>query len=438
MSFIANLPETGAPRVVIIGAGFAGLKLARDLVKAPYQVVLIDKYNYHQFQPLMYQVATASLESSSISFPLRKIFQDADNILIRNTEITYINVESKQLTTADMGYINYDILVLAYGTDTNFFGNEEISRFALPMKSVSEAIAMRNRILTDYEKAISIRDYNDRQRLLDIVIAGGGPTGVEIAGALAEMKSYIMPKDYKEIDSSEIDIYLVDGGSRLLGTMSESAGQAAEQYLEKMGVKVIKNALIKKYDGEVVTFSDGTTIISDKLIWAAGVTVHPISGIPDSAYGRGWRLLVNEYNQSDHFPDIYAIGDCSIMITERFPAGHPQVAQTAIQQAGNLAKNLRAMKENRKLKPFKYKDLGSMATVGRKRAVVDLPKFKFKGFFAWLTWLFVHLMAILGTKNKIFIFLNWAWSYITRDQSLRLIMRPHPPKGEKAEMRKIY
>lgn len=420
----ANIPETDAPRIVIVGAGFGGLKLAKSLANTAYQVVLIDKFNYHQFQPLLYQVSSCALEPSAIAFPLRKLFQRTKNLHIRITEILSIDADNRHLQTSTLGQINYDILVIATGTMTNFFGNKTIEELSLPMKSVPEAIALRNSILEDFEKAISTRDYTHRQSFLDIVIVGGGPTGVEIAGALAEMKKYIIPKDYIELDKNELDIYLIDGNDRLLGAMSEKASRAAEKYLEDLGVNVIKNTVVKDYDGTTVTLSDGNHITTDKLIWAAGVTASPIAGISREAIGKGNRMVVDTYNQSSSYPDIYAIGDCALMASDDYPNGHPQMAQGAIQQATNLGKNLIAKLQNKPLKPFRYKDLGSMATIGRNRAVVDLPRFKFKGFFAWIVWLFIHLMAILGTKNKLFIFLNWAWSYTTRDQSLRLIIRP--------------
>jgi NADH dehydrogenase len=426
----ANIPETDLPRVVIIGAGFGGLKLAKSLANSNYQVVLIDKYNYHQFQPLLYQVSSCALEPSSIAFPLRKIFQHAHNLHIRITEVTEVDTAEKRLCTSTLGVINYDYLVIATGTNTNFFGNQTIEQLALPMKSVPEAIALRNSILEDFEKAISTRDYAHRQSFLDIVIVGGGPTGVEIAGALAEMKKYIIPKDYTELDKNELDIYLVDGNKRLLAAMSDSAGEAAEKYLKDLGVNVITNTVVKDYDGSQVSLSDGSTLKASKLIWAAGVTGTVLPGMEREAIGRGNRILVNEFNQSIHYPEIYAVGDCALMASTDYPAGHPQMAQGAIQQADNLGRNLKAALKGKLMKPFHYKDLGSMATIGRNRAVVDLPRFKFKGFFAWFVWLFIHLMAILGTKNKLFIFLNWAWSYTTRDQSLRLIIRPYLQKGK--------
>ncbi len=421
---IANIPETDLPRIVIVGAGFAGLKLAKKLIKSRFQVVLIDKENYHQFQPLMYQVATAGLEPSSIAFPLRKIFQHVKNIHIRNDEVISIDTKSKFLKLKNIGKVNYEKLVLSFGADTNYFGNENMKKYAMPMKSIPEALVLRNRILEDYERAISITDYDARQELLDIVIVGGGPTGVEIAGALADMKQYILPKDYNEINRDEVDIYLIDAGDKLLSAFSEVSSLSAEKSLIEMGVKVIKGIVVKEYDGTTAVLSDGSTIKTKKLIWAAGITAQGLEGMPVEVMGRGRRLLVDQYNQLIGHPEIYAVGDCAAMITAEKPNGDPQVAQVAIQQAVNLAKNLINMQNSKPLNPFKYRDLGNMATIGRKEAVAELPGFKFQGFFAWLTWLFVHLMAILGTKNKIIIFMNWAISYITRDQSLRLIMKP--------------
>lgn len=420
----ANIPETSQKRIVILGAGFAGLKLARELINADFQIVLIDRFNYHQFQPLMYQVSTSALEPSSIAFPLRKIFQSRKNIHIRITEVTQIDVAKKSLDTSTIGRINYDILVIAQGTTNNFFGNNEIEKLALPMKSVPESISLRNRILEDYEKAISQTDFEKRQIFLNTVIVGGGPTGVEIAGALAEMKDQILAKDYVELNKNDVHIFLIDANSELLSAMSDHASQGAYEYLTKMGVNVVLGRRVASFDGTTVIMDDETEIKAGKLIWAAGVVTVPLSGIPVETIGRGNRLIVNEFNQCQGLDQVYAIGDCCIMQTADYSSGHPQLAQVAIQQATNLAKNLKNSLKGNLPAAFHYKDLGSMATIGRKRAVVDLPRLQFKGFFAWLVWLFVHLMAILGTKNKLFIFVNWAWSYITRDQSLRLIIKP--------------
>ncbi|MEM9919569.1 MAG: NAD(P)/FAD-dependent oxidoreductase [Bacteroidota bacterium] len=426
-----NIPETGQKRVVIVGGGFAGLQLARKLSNSNYQVVLIDKNNFHQFQPLFYQVAMSGLEPSSISFPLRKVFQKRKNVFIRVTEVQQIDTAAKCLHTP-LGQVNYDYLVLAIGADTNFFGNDKIQRNAIPMKSVGEALYLRNVILQDYEKALSTIDYDARQELIDIVIVGGGPTGVEVAGALAEMKKYILPKDYKELNCDEIDIYLVQSGDRLLNGMSEEAAEAARRFLEELDVKIIFNKRVTDFDGKNVYMNDGSSIPTQKMIWAAGITGNSIEGIPADSKTYGNRLKVDRHNRVEGMENVFALGDIAYMEEPDYPRGHPQVAQVAIQQAKQLAENLKAEQKGKNWEDFQYKDLGSMATIGRNKAVVDLPNFKFQGFFAWTVWLFVHLFALVGVKNRIFVFLNWVWNYFTYDQSLRLIikMKPRQPSIE--------
>ncbi|MBV6427529.1 MAG: NADH dehydrogenase-like protein [Haliscomenobacter sp.] len=424
-----NLPETGKPRVVIVGAGFAGLTLANRLARTKqFQIVVLDKNNYHQFQPLFYQVAMSGLEPSSISFPLRKFFQGRSGVYLRTTEVTSIEPENKRLQTP-LGIVNYDYLVLATGAQTNFFGNQEISEKAIPMKSVSEALFLRNRILEDYEQALTVTDYDERQTYLDIVIAGGGPTGVELAGAFAEMKKYILPKDFPELNANEMDIFLVEGGPRLLSGMSETASQNALHYLENLGVQVLLNTLVTGYNGNTVTTKDGREMASRKLIWAAGIKGDFPEGIPQRAIVRGNRLKVDAIHQVDGMEQVYAIGDLAYQTEPAYPNGHPQVAQVAMQQAQNLAYNMERSIKNQPLRDFHYKDLGSMATIGRNKAVVDLPRFKFKGAFAWYVWLFVHLFQLIGVKNRLFVFLNWVMNYFTYDQSLRLIIKPFKQKA---------
>ncbi len=418
----ANIPETKNKRVVIIGGGFGGLKVAKELSKTNYQVVLIDKNNYHQFQPLFYQVATAGLEPSAISFPFRKVFQGNNNIHIRITEVTSVNTKENYLNTG-IGKINYDYLVLAIGADTNFFGNQKIMTHALPMKSVSEALDIRNRVLENYEKALGTEDKEEQQALMNIVVVGGGPTGVEVSGTLAEMKEYILPKDYPELDFKFMQVSLVESSPKVLNVMSPEASAKATKYLEKLGVRLRTNTSVKDYDGNIVTLSDGTTLNSRTLIWAAGVTGNKMEGIPAETLIRNNRIKVDRQNRVEGLENIYAIGDIAYMTEEAYPNGHPQVAQVAIQQAEKLAKNFKNLLNNKALELFKYKDLGSMATVGKNLAVVDLPYIKFQGFFAWLVWMFIHLMSIVGAKNRILIFINWAWNYVTYDQSLRLIIR---------------
>lgn len=421
-----NIPETNQERIVIVGGGFGGLTLARKLARSNYQIVLIDRNNFHQFQPLFYQVAMAGLEPSSILFPLRKTFHRYDNVYIRVAEVLEVNIQEKRLETS-LGICNYDHLVVATGADTNFFGNEQIATHAIPMKSVSEALFLRNTILNDYEIALSTTDFDDRQGYIDIVIVGGGPTGVEVAGALAEMRKNVLPKDYPELDCSEIDIYLVQSSPQLLKGMSEEASQKALEFLTKLGVKVILNNRVVSYDGEYVEMKDGSRIQSRKVIWAAGITGSLIPGMPESTVTYGNRVKVNRFNQVEGMESIYAVGDIAYMEEEDYPQGHPQVAQVAIQQAKHLAKNLKSQLAGKPMTNFSYRDLGSMATIGRRLAVVDLPNWKFQGTFAWFVWLFVHLFAILGSRNKLVVFINWVWNYLFYDQSLRLIIRTGAP-----------
>jgi NADH:ubiquinone reductase (H+-translocating) len=418
-----NIPDPGYKRVVIVGGGFGGLTLAQKLANTPYQVILIDRNNYHQFQPLFYQVAMAGLEPSSIVFPFRKVFQKANNIFFRVAEMQEVFPSEKYIMT-DKGRMKYDYLVISVGAETNYYGNEKVMNNAIPMKSVSEALYLRNAVLEDYEKALLTNDEAERQALMDIVVVGGGPTGVEVAGALAEMKKEIMPKEYKELNYKDIDIHLIHGGEILLKGMSEQAGKSAERYLREMDIKIKLDVNVTDYDGETVTMNDGTTLRSRKVIWAAGIVGSPVKGLPNEAFVRGKRLKVNRLNYIDGLSDIFALGDIAYMEEEKFPSGHPQVAQVAIQMGKNIAHNLIALSKNKPTKEFRYSDLGSMATVGRHKAVVDLPFWRFQGFFAWFVWLFIHLFAIIGLKNKLFIFINWVWSYVTYDQALRLIIRP--------------
>lgn len=415
---VINIPETNFPRIVIVGAGFAGITLARKLVKYDFQVVLIDKNNYHQFQPLLYQVAMAGLEPSSISFPLRKIFQGNKNMHIRIGSLLKVVPENNMIET-DLGLCYYDHLVIAIGAKTNFHGNKDIELNAFSLKSVSESIYLRNHIIKDYENAVVTRDYDTRQGYIDTVIVGGGPTGVELAGALAEMKKYILPKDYHELDEKEVDIYLVHGGNQLLPGMSDKSGKAAEEYLVKMGVHVLKGRRVVGTDGENVTIDDGTVIKARKVIWAAGITPNTFEGLNPDCMDKSRRILVNEFHRVSPYQNIYALGDICAMASSGVSAPHAQVAQVAIQQAKNLASILIQKKD----KAFVYRDKGSMATIGRNKAVVDLPFIHFHGFFAWFVWLVVHLASILGAKNKVFILINWLWNYLTFDQSLRLILK---------------
>ena len=418
----ANIIETSQKRIVIVGGGFGGLQLARKLSNSDYQIVLIDKNNYHQFQPLFYQVATAGLEPSTISFPFRKIFQKSKNIHIRVAEVKAIRTTDNQLDTS-IGIVDYHYLVIAIGADTNFFGNQKMMDLAYPMKSVSEALNLRNTILQNYEDALSETDKGKRKQLMNIVVVGGGATGVEIAGTLAEMKKSILPKDYPELDFKMMQVYLLEGSPKVLNVMSANASAKAEEYLTKLGVNVFLNSRVKDYDGENVFLEDGKSIPTKTLVWAAGVIGNKIEGLNPDSMAKANRIKVNRNNRVEGYQNVFAIGDIAFMTEEKYPNGHPQVAQVAIQQAVALAKYFKNQLLNKPSKDFSYKDLGAMATIGRNKAVADLPHFKFAGFFAWIVWMFIHLMSLVGGKNRLFAFINWAWSYITFDQSLRLIIR---------------
>lgn len=420
---IPNLPKLGLPKVVIVGAGFAGLKLARSLRNKPFQVILLDKNNFHQFQPLFYQVATAGLEPSAISFPLRKIFHNTKNVSFRMAEVLRVDKESKVLFT-DIGFIEYDYLVLAMGADTNYFGSKNIENFSSPMKTVSEALYIRNKIISNYERAINIEKMENRKSLMNVVIVGGGPTGVELAGAMAELRNNVFPKDYPELSFKNMKVVLIEAGPNLLGAMSPEAQKKAMDYLIKLGVEIHVSTRVLDYDGQAVTLEGKESIQTQTLLWAAGIKPNRIDGLGDEFYSGNGRLLVDEYNKLKDTEGIFVLGDQSLMPGGMYPKGHPQVAQVALQQARNLAENLKNLSKGKSMIPFSYKDLGSMATIGRKLAVVDLPFLKFQGTLAWMTWLFVHLMAILGVKNKLFIFMDWSWNYLSFDPSLRLLIRP--------------
>ena len=415
-------------KVVIVGAGFGGLRLARKLNNKPgFEVVLIDRFNYHQFQPLFYQVATAGLDASNISFPLRKVFHKSKNVRIRLAELKQVVPGENKIVT-DTEEITYDTLVLATGADTNFFGNTQIEGNAFPMKSTVEALQLRYRLLQNLEKALTVTDEEELQRLMNIVVVGGGPTGVEVSGALAEMRRYVLPKDYPELDFSKMNIYLLEGAGKTLAAMSEKSSKQSQKYLEKLGVKVMTNALVKDYDGKNVLLNDGSHIATTTVIWAAGIKGNIPSGIDKSLVARGNRIKTDRHCMVTGYNNIYALGDLAYMETPKYSNGHPQVAPVAMQQADLLAGNLKLIE--RKSNPatqyeFEYKDKGSMATVGRNLAVVDVPKPKlhFGGFFAWMIWMGLHLMLILGVKNRFFVFSNWLYNYITYDQNLRLIFK---------------
>lgn len=424
-----NLTETKKKRIVIIGGGFAGISLAKRLGKLDFQVVLIDRHNYHAFQPLLYQVSTGGLEPDSIAYPLRKILKRLKNFHFRLAEVERINPETKEIIT-DIGTISYDYAVIATGTRTNYFGNTSIATHTMPMKSVPQALNIRSLTLQNFEKADNCEKQDDRMSLLNFTIIGAGPTGVELAGAFAELKRHVFPRDYKHLNIEEMQINLFEGSDRVLPLLSENASSKALKFLENLGVKVHLNSRVSQYDGKALTTTSGLSMRTETCIWTAGVTGALIEGLPEEVQmTKQNRLCVNRYNQLLGYPDIFAIGDIAYMQTPQFPDGHPQVAQPAIQQgvllAANLARTLRA----KPLKPFVYNDKGTMATIGRNKAVVDLKNFKFSGFFAWFVWMFVHLMALVGFRNRVIVFFNWVYNYINYDKAARLIVRPYKPKS---------
>ena len=416
--------EKGKKRVVIVGGGFGGLRLANELCGSNFQVILVDKNNYHQFPPLIYQVASAGLEPSSISFPFRKIFDKKENdVHFRMGEARFIYPDRNILQTS-IGKIEYDYLVLAAGTTSNFFDNKHIEEEAIPMKTLSEAMGLRNALLGNFERAVTCATEQERRELLNIVIVGGGATGVEIAGALAEMKRYILPKDYPDMDNNLLHIYLLEATDRLLAGMSKQSSDKAAEFLRKMGVNVCLGNKVLDYQDRKVLLEDGTTIPTRTFIWVSGVRANAIGNIPATSIGRGRRIKVDAFNRVEKLHNVFCIGDQCIMSGSdpEYPNGHPQLAQVAIQQGKLLADNLKRMEICKEMKPFRYCNLGSMATVGRNKAVAEFSKIKIQGWFAWFLWLVVHLRSILGVRNKINVLLNWIWSYLTYDRSFRLIV----------------
>ena len=425
-----NIPQTSFPRVIIIGGGFAGLAVAKGLRKKDLQIVLIDKHNYHTFQPLLYQVATGGLEPDSIAFPLRKTIKDLDNYFFRLTEVTNILPEQNTIETT-IGNLEYDYLVIATGSKTNFFGNQNIEKYAMEMKSVPQSLNIRSLIIENFEEALLTSDLGERQALMNFVIVGGGPTGVELAGALAEMKKGILPKDYPDLDIRQMQINLIQGSGKLLDAMSAKASQKSEDFLTKLGVNIWKNIFVKDYDGLNVITSSEKIFKASTVIWAAGVTGDTIDGLNEEAViQRGSRFKVNEFNLVEGYDNIYAIGDVASMKSEKYEHGHPMMAQPAIQQGKLLAKNILAQLKGKQQKAFVYNDKGSMATIGRNKAVVDLPKWKFQGIFAWFVWMFVHLFSLIGFRNRAVVFMNWVYNYVRFDRETRLIIRPFKKKNK--------
>ncbi|WP_210520703.1 NAD(P)/FAD-dependent oxidoreductase [Hymenobacter terricola] len=419
-----NLPVSAQPRVVIIGCGFGGLRLAKALRKAPVQVVVLDRNNYHNFQPLLYQVATGALEADSIAYPIRKIFAGQENFFYRMADVQRVDPASNTVITS-VGDVHYDYLVLATGSLTNFFGLETIERNAMQIKSIPNALNLRSFIFQNFEKALLTSDPAARQALLNIVVVGGGPTGVEISGSLAEMRKHVLPKDYPELDLRAMQIFLVEAGPALLGPMSPASQADAKRYMDELGVLVRLNTSIKRYEEGKAYFSETEFIPTDNLVWAAGVNGAEVPGLPAETVTRNKRITVNSWNQVQGQPNIFAIGDVANMVTDDMPKGLPMLAPVAQQQADHLADNLRRLMRGETPQAFVYNNKGSMAIVSRNKAVVDLPKnIHFRGFFGWLTWLFVHLMTLVGFRNKVVALVDWAFSYFSSDQALRLIIRP--------------
>jgi NADH dehydrogenase len=408
-------------KVIVVGGGFAGIQLIRKLDDKLFDILLVDKINHHQFQPLFYQVATSQIEPSSISFPLRHVFRNRKNVQIRLGELIHVDTENNKVQF-NIGSFDYDYLVLALGCTTNFFGNDNIGSHAFTLKTTFDAITLRNHLMQTFENILSA-GATEKEALLNMVIVGAGPTGVELAGAFAEIKKNVLPRDFHRIDFSDLRIIVVEGSKHTLNAMSDVAKNASEKYLRKMGIDLRTETFVKDYDGEKLLLSNGDILKTKTVIWAAGVIANPVSGIPAESLTKGRRIIVNRINKVEGCSAVFALGDLAFMQTPNYPNGHPQVANVAINQAKNLALNLKNIQQGKPTIAYTYKDLGAMATLARNKAVVDLPFLKFKGFFAWLVWMFLHLMLILSVRNKLIIFINWAWAYVTKDTALGLILK---------------
>lgn len=420
-----NIPSSGLPRVVIVGGGFGGITLSRKLAKNNFQVVLIDRNNYHNFQPLMYQVATSGLEPDSIAFPLRGLIENLDNFIFRLADVESIEANNNTLKTS-IGEVSYDYLVIATGTKTNFFGNKQIEKNALPMKSVPQALNIRSYMLQNLEEATLTNNIEERKKLMRIVLSGAGPTGAELAGAFAEFKKGVLQNDYSDLEADTMEIHLLDGSDRVLASMSKKASKKVEKYLKDLGVTIHLNILVTGYDDDVVSTNGDLKLEAKTFIWCAGVIGNPLAGLErDALDEKSQRFLVDRFNRVRGYKNIFAIGDIALMKTEQFPHGHPQVAQPAIQQGKLLVKNLMSMVVGKPLKEFTYFDKGSMATVGRNKAVADVKSFTLRGFLAWITWLAVHLYFLVGVRNRIVVFLNWIYNYFNFDRAARVIIRPY-------------
>ena len=428
-----NIPKTDNPRVVVVGGGFGGISITRKLLNKDVQLVLIDKRNYHSFQPLLYQVSTSGLEPDSIAFPLRKFLNKSSNGYFRMAEVNSIDAD-KHIIKTNIGELNYDYLVIATGSKTNFFGNENIENNAVWMKTIPQALNLRSLIFENLEQASITADKEKRKSLLTFVIAGAGPTGVELSGAIAELRNHIIQNDYKDFDANEISIHLLEGLDRVLPPMSEDSSADAQKYLEKMGVNIHTNIMVEDYVDNVVTTNSDLSFETENFIWSAGVQGAPVEGLKaNSLIAKANRYKVNTFNQIEGYENIFAIGDIALMNSKDWPKGHPMVAQPAIQQGKHLAKNILNIQKGKEMEPFEYYDKGTMATIGRNKAVVDLGKFQLGGFIAWYIWMFVHLWFLVGIKNRLVTFLNWVYNYINYDRSERLIIRPFKRNRAKLE-----
>ncbi|MCW8897405.1 MAG: NAD(P)/FAD-dependent oxidoreductase [Flavobacteriales bacterium] len=432
-----SIPTSDKPRIVIIGGGFAGVEIAKSLKNSGYQIVMLDKHNYHAFQPLLYQVATSALEADSIAFPLRKIFEGYKDFYFRMAEVNDV-IPEENLVISSINEIAYDYLIIATGSKTNFMNNEGLTISSMPMKSITEALNLRSLIFQNFEKALVITNERKRQGLMNFVIAGAGPTGVELAGALGELKSHILPKDYPELDFSMMQIYLVQSSDRVLPALSPSSSEKAQRYLEKLGVNVVLNTRVLDYFGDYVQTNTEDDLVAKTLIWTAGVVGAPIKGIDAKSIVRGNRIAVDKFNKVKGYENIFAIGDVAAMITEENPKGHPMVAPVAIQQGRWVGKNLKRIMQKKEMLPFVYHDKGAMATIGKNKAVVEMGKMKFGGAFAWYVWMFVHLMSLVGFRNRVVVFFNWARNYFNSDRGMRLIIFPFKLSKVKRQRKKAF
>ncbi|MEE4260329.1 MAG: NAD(P)/FAD-dependent oxidoreductase [Bacteroidales bacterium] len=429
------VPATNLPSIVVIGGGFAGISFVKQLKNKAVQVILIDKENFHQFMPLLYQVATSGLEPDNIVFPFRKIYRNYKNVLFRMAEVIRVDTRLNKVET-NIGTIDYDYLVIATGSVTNFFGNESVAKYGFGLKSVTDSLDIRSFLLQNLEKAVISCNEEERETLSSVAIVGGGPTGVEMAGALAEFRKYVLPKDYPELRNTSINIYLLEASGKLLQDMPEKLSVKTLLYLQKLGVNVQLNTSVKAFDGQLVTLDKANVINAATLIWTAGIKGNVPVGLDSTLLNKQNRIMVDQRNRLIGYDNVFAIGDVAA-IKNTYPNGHPMVAQVAIQQGRKLADNLMAIINDKPLRNFEYRDKGSMATIGKKKAVAAINNRRFSGFFAWLLWSFVHLMSIMGIRNKLLIAVNWIWSYFTYDKGDRVIIRS-VREERKAAHQKVY